>query len=91
MGTSYIVYDEIPLERFDNFVMPPMPAKDVVMMLAGVSPFDHSRIELEPDTASEVRRLLVDGMMPENPNASRAEVEKFVDDAVAELRQAIAA
>lgn len=88
-GVTYIVYDDIPLERFENFVMPPMPAKDVVMMLAGVSPFDFSRCELPADTAAEVRKLLVDGMMPENPNADRAAVEAFVDNAIAEVRASL--
>jgi hypothetical protein len=88
-GVSYIVYDDIPLERFENFVLPPMPALDVVKMLAGVSPFDGSRCELSPDVASEVRKLLVDSMMPENPAANRASVEAFVDEAVAEVRAAL--
>jgi hypothetical protein len=88
-GTSYIVYDDIPLERFENFVMPPMPAKDVVMLLAGVSPLDFSRCELSPKIAAEVRKLLVDNLMPENPKANRAEVEVFVDSAIAEVRAAL--
>jgi hypothetical protein len=88
-GISYVSYDDVPLERFENFVLPPMPAKDVVMLLAGVSPFDYSRCELSPDTAAEVRRVLVDGMMSENPSAARSDLESFVDNAVAELRAAL--
>jgi hypothetical protein len=88
-GNSYIVHDDIPLERFENFCMPPMQAKDVVLLLAGVSPFDYSRCELSPDVAAEVRRLLIDNMMPENPDADRAEVEDFVDARVTEVRAAL--
>jgi hypothetical protein len=88
-GTSYIGYDDVPLERFENFTLPPMPAKDVVLLLAGISPWDYSRIDLPPDVAAEVRKLLVDGMMPENPKAERAEIEAFVDGAVADVRATI--
>lgn len=85
-GTSYIVYDDIPIERFENFAMPPMPAKDVILMLAGVSPLTYERIQLPPSAAAEVRRILIDNMMPENPNAERAEIENFVDERIAEVR-----
>lgn len=81
-GTSYIVYDGIPLEKFENFVLPPLPAKDVVVLLA--------EDILSADIASEVRSRLIDAMMPENPTADRAEIEAFVDNAVAEVRAALA-
>ena len=88
-GVSYIVYDDVPLERFESFHMPPMPAKDVVLMLAGIWPFDYSRVALPVGVAAEMRKLLVDGLMTKNPAASRAEIETFVDDRVAEVRAAL--
>jgi hypothetical protein len=83
-GKSYVVFDNIPQERFESYCFPPMPAKDVIVLLAGVSPLDYSPHKLSSAALWEIRRLLVDNMM--HPGANRAEVEVFVDERVAEAR-----
>jgi hypothetical protein len=80
-GTAYVVYDDIPLESFDNLCLPPMPAKDVVVLLA--------EDRLSPAATVEIRTRLIDAMMPENPNADRGEIEAFVDSAIADVRAII--
>ena len=79
--TTYIVYEDIPLEKFDNFVLPPMPATEIIRLLA-----DESEGCLKPASKAEIRRVLID-KLSEGSKLPRSQFEQVTDFAIAEMRE----